>query len=182
MTSTPFYQSKTFSTLLAVMGIVTLALIIFSAGVFVGYQRADNSYRWGENYYRNFLGDKRPPPAMMDKNEFFNSHGLFGTIIQLDSTNIIDNPNKNGSNAEVGFPRSLVVKDRENMERIVVLSSETVIRRNRDSLTWTDLKLNDQIIVIGTPDSTGKIEAKLIRLGLPPPPPLDFIIPNTDRG
>ncbi len=144
-----FFQSRIFKAILCGIGALTILLIVFGAGVFVGAKKADFSCKWGENYHRNFAGPR---------GGFFNSfrnfpgkdlisgHGVFGQILKIDGT-------------------TLVIKEQnDNMEKIVLVKNNTVIERFRQTIKITDLKIDDQIIVIGAPNNNGQIEAKLIRI------------------
>lgn len=141
-------QSKTFRGILIGVGIVLAALLIFQAGVFVGYRKASFSYRWGENYHRNFGGPRGGFLRGPADNDFANPHGAFGKIIKLD------------------LP--LVTVQSQDAEKVVLITASTVIRRFRDTIQPADLKVDDSVVIVGSPNSAGQIEAKLIRI-LPPP-------------
>lgn len=121
------------------------------AGTMVGFRKADFSYRWGDNYHQNFAGPRGGFMSGFGQGDFVDSHGAFGQIIKIDGSTII----MNGA---------------DNVEKVIVTNSDTVIRSLRDNIKLTDLKVNDNIVVIGQPDNNGQIEAKLIRL-MPPLPP-----------
>ncbi len=131
---------------------IVLALI-FSIGVWVGGAKARFSYRWAESYHQNFggpregfFGDwrKLPPPG-----DFIEAHGVFGQIIKIDGL-------------------TLIIKGRDNVERIVSTNDSATINRSGATVKIGDLKVNDYIVVIGEPNDAGQIEAKFIRL-LPAP-------------
>jgi len=73
--------------IMGLAGFVVIVLI-FGVGIFVGEMKARFSYRWAENYHKNFggpsggfLGDwKMFPPD----NEFIESYGTFGQILKID--------------------------------------------------------------------------------------------------
>ena len=50
------------------------------------------------------------------------------------------------------------------MEKIVLVNDQTVIRRGRDNVKVSDLKVDNNLVVIGDPNEMGQIAAKLIRL------------------
>jgi hypothetical protein len=127
------------------------AVLIFGAGVFVGQMKAKFSYGWAENYHRNFggprggfIGDWRnrplPPPE-----DFVGGHGIFGPIIKIDGS-------------------TLTINGKNGVETVVLVSDQTGIRSPQGVLKIGDLKVDDQITVIGLPNSQGQIEAKLIRV------------------
>ena len=77
-----------------IIGLVGFAILIltFGVGVKVGVSKARYSYRWAENYHRNFgghqggfLGDLINFP----QGEFINAHGVFGSIIKIDGNTVI---------------------------------------------------------------------------------------------
>jgi len=56
-----------------------------------------------------------------------------------------------------------LVKETETIVRTVFLTEHTLIKRGRHSLN-NGLNVGDKVIIIGSPDGAGRIEAKLIRL------------------
>ena len=167
MTLKEFFQSKIFSVLLYSIGVVFVVLVIFTMGLLMGYHQASVSYRWGENYYRNFVGGPRGGMSReLDGNDFMNGHGLFGSILSITAINT----NANG----VTGGETLIVKGGDNIEKSVLVYPDTIISRNRDTVSMSDLQVNMNIVAIGAPNEQGQMDAKLIRI-LPPsfsfPPP-----------
>ena len=144
-----FFHSKVFVGIVTSVAAILVFSIIFSLGMAVGFHKARFSYQWGENYYRNFAEPSRGPMHDFGGRGMMNSHGLLGKVIKIE-------------------PGSLVIKDRENVEKVVLISDKTVITRFRETLKLSDLALDQDIVVIGSPDNLGNIEAKLIRV-LPSP-------------
>lgn len=133
------------------IGIVIVALLIFQAGIFVGYHKAGFSYRWGENYFRTFGKPRGGFMGMgMMENRFPSANGISGKIIK------------------VNLP-SIVIEEQANVERVAVITSGTIIRKFREEIKPQDLKVGDSVVVVGSPDNNAQIEAKLIRI-IPPPP------------
>jgi hypothetical protein len=129
---------------------IVLALV-FKVGMFVGEKKAQFSFRWAENYHRmfagpraGFLGNLRMPP-FPPFDEFIEGHGTFGEIIKIEGNN-------------------LVVKGRGNVEKVIVVTEKTVIKSGREDIKFSDLKIGDMIVIIGSPNEKGQIEAKLIRV------------------
>lgn len=147
-----FFKSKPLGVVIVAVGVLAVLFLVFLAGEAVESRKADFSYRWSENYYRNLVGPRPATPFdMMRGGDFMIGHGTAGSIIKIDN-NI------------------LTIKDeRDGSEKTVVVGSDTAIRRFRDTLKLSDLKVDNDIIVIGSPNSSGQIEAKLIRV-MPPPP------------
>ncbi len=153
-------QSKMFKGF--IIGIVTflVLIIVFQAGVFVGFKKANFSQRLGENYGRIFGNEKRS--AIRDgifKGMPFDNlpggHGAVGAVIKVSSSTI-------------------VVSEPNNIEKIVLLDTETIIRKAREEIQFEDIIIGDFVSIIGQANSLGEIEAKLVRV-MPPPP---FINPK----
>ncbi len=144
-----FFQSKSFKVALIALGALIVLLLVFKVGVFVGYKKANFSYRWGENYHRNFggpqggfFGDFR---RGFGDRDYINANGTFGSIIKIDNS-------------------TLVIKGKSDVEKTVLISEKTMISSRRESLNISDLKVDDRAVVIGSPNEQGQIEAKLIRV------------------
>ena len=134
--------------IIGLAGFVVIVLI-FSAGMFVGGTKARFSYRWAESYHKNFAGPRGgffgdwrtlPPPG-----DFIEGHGTFGEIIKIEGN-------------------TLIVKGRENIEKVILVSEKTVIKSGRKDIKISDLKIRDEAVIIGSPNEEGQIEANLIRL------------------
>ncbi len=143
------FQSKILKIIFFAIGALIILLLVFKTGVFVGYRKASFSYRWGENYHRNFAGPRGGffgnfRSGFGDK-DFIDAHGAFGSILKIDGNTII-------------------VKGGDGVEKIVIVAYDTVIRKGRENVKLSDLKFEDRVVIIGLPDSQGKIEAKLIRV------------------
>ncbi len=129
-----------------IFGIIIIALFIFQAGVFVGFHKASFDRDWGENYSRNFGFTHRG--GMMggfSPENFPNAHGAVGKIIKITLPNII-------------------VLDKDNTEKVVVINDDTEINKMHDVISKDQLALDDFVVVIGSPNSSGQIEAKFIRV------------------
>ena len=160
-----FFQSKIFKVALIVIGALVILLFVFKAGIFVGYKKANFSYRWGENYHRNFAGPrggffKDFKRELKDK-DFINAHGTFGSIIKIEpSINALATSSTLNGSGRI----TLVIKGKDDAEKTILVSDKTEIRSRRDTIKTGDLKIDDQIVIIGSPNEQGEIEAKLIRL------------------
>ena len=140
-----FTQSKLFQKILTLVGVFIVALIIFQAGVFMGYRKASFSYRFGDNYYRAF-GDRGPKPfrgSMMGA--FIESNGAVGKIISIN------------------LP-TFVLLGRDNIEKVILIKNDTQIRYLDASATSSDLKVDDFVVAFGSPNENSEIEAKLVRV------------------
>jgi len=151
-------KSKKFKIIVAIMGVILVALVSFATGITVGLHKAKFSNHFGENYEKNFMGPRpemgRPMGPMgaigekindFEGRGFRNAHGLAGTVIS-----VTDN--------------SLVIKDRDNKENAVAITDKTMLKSGRDDIKISDLKQNDNIVVMGQPSENGTINADLIRV------------------
>lgn len=149
-----FWQSTLFKGLILGISIFAILLIflllIFKLGMLVGFRKAGFSYKWGENYHRNFAGPRGGFFGDSFGKDFIEAYGTFGQIIKIDGS-------------------TLIVKGRENVEKIVLVKENTTIKHLRETIKLSDLKVDDYIVVIGEPNDKGQIEAKFIRV-MPPPP------------
>ncbi len=145
-----FVQSQWFKGLLSGIVLAVIMLLIFQAGVAVGYRKAMFKGRFGDTYSRAFGGKEGKFAVFLGDD--MNAHGAAGKIIS------------------VNFP-TFVIKDPEEVERVIRVESDTEIRRFRDTATTTDLVSDEFVVVIGEPNDDAEIVAKLIRIMPPPPRP-----------
>lgn len=153
-------KSKGFKIAALAVAFILVALLSFAGGIKIGSRKALYSSDWGRNYERNFMhppfqSDRFPreaPREFMDNmmrdfsgRDFRNGHGLVGTIIFISD-------------------KTIVVKDKDGKENTVAITDKTIIKMGPDSLNLGDLKQDDQIVVIGQPDSSGVVNADLIRV------------------
>ncbi|MFH0791757.1 MAG: hypothetical protein V1905_00890 [bacterium] len=133
--------------IIGLAGFVIL-ILVFGAGMKVGALKARYSYRWAENYHRNFAGPQGgffSDWGNSPRGEFINAHGVFGLIIKIDGDTII-------------------TKGKDDIEKTVLVSEDTLIQKGRETIKLSDLKPDEGIVIIGSPNEEGQIEAKLIRV------------------
>jgi len=136
----------------AVLTLIILVIFgfVFMVGVKLGQVKAGYYCSWLENYHRNFAGPRegffRKGPMMMFNQGFFESHGNFGEIIQINND-------------------SFVIKDlKNNVEKLIIINSNILIKKGYENLKFSDLKIGDRVVIIGSPNNQGQIEARLIRV------------------
>ena len=136
-------ESKISTNILIGLGIAIAAMLIFSAGIAVGFHKASFGRAWGDNYERNFgmMSGRR----IFDKDNFPNANGAIGKIIKIQLPTII-------------------VQDKDNIEKVILIKDDTKIQKMMLEVKTNDLSINDYVIVIGSPNTQGQIEAKLIRV------------------
>lgn len=146
-------QTKKFRIAAYALLVLFAVLIVFQAGVVVGYKKAVFSHGLGENYSRAF-GD---PDHDHD--------GFFGGI---PGDNMTSSHGAVGKIVRITLP-TIVVASNDNVEKVIHLSDDTNIRKFRTEIKNSDLVVGDFIVVLGEPNVNSQIEARLIRV-LPPPP------------
>ena len=150
MQTNNFWGSKTLGiVILSGTGVVIL-VFVFGLGVFVGTKRADFSFKWAEAYHQNFGGPQGGFLGDPTGREFTDANGVFGQIIKIDS-------------------QTLTIKGRDSVEKIVLVNDKTTISFQRQNKKLADLKIGENVVVIGEPNNNGQIEAELIRI-IPPMP------------
>lgn len=138
-------EGKVLLGILCALGGFIIALLIFSAGVRVGFHKASFGQAWGENYMQNF--GMMPPPGRefsIGRQYFPNAHGATGKIIKIELPNVL-------------------LQDRYDLEKIIKIDPDTKIQEGRFDVDANELKIDDFLVIIGAPNSNGVIEAKFIR-------------------
>lgn len=146
------YKSKVFRNAVIIIASLSVALAIFEGGIAVGYRKAAFSYRSGEGYYRMFFGSRegvsRNMMGFLGGDDMYGGHGANGKVVKTS-------------------PVSVVLSSPDNTERVVTISGNTIVRRFRDVASTSDIKVDDFIVVLGSPDDVGQVNAKFIRI-IPP--------------
>jgi len=143
-------NSKKFKIAAHIVAVLLIALVSFVSGMKVGLLKARFSYRFGAFYERNFMGPPPPGPlgfmgrGMMDRH-FRNAFGLAGKVISV-------------------AKNKLVIKDQDNKENTVTVNKETTIMEHHANIKFSDIKKNDEVVVMGKPSDKGVIKADLIRI------------------
>lgn len=143
-------RSKIFQLVVGIILVLIILLLTFQAGRFIGFRQAVFSSHLGDNYYRALAGPGQGQFNLKGPRGFWsddlpNSHGAVGQIIKI------------------SLP-TLIVTGPDNLEKVIKVENDTIVRRFRDSIKTTDLKVGDSIVVIGVADDSSQIVAKLIRL------------------
>lgn len=144
-----YIKSQSFRGIIIGIVIAVIVLLIFQAGVFVGYRKASFAYRFGDNYYQVFDNRAPSPLGFPLQDEFRASHGAVGEVISI------------------SLP-TLVVAGPDSVEKTVLITSDTLVRKFDGDVKPEDIKTGDFLVAIGDPNESSQIQAKLIRI-LPPP-------------
>jgi hypothetical protein len=149
----PIKQNDAAIKVIKIILVFIILISVFGLGMFIGETKARFAFRWFENYPKNFAGPKGgfvndwqklpfPPGDILE------AHGTFGKIIKI-----------NGAD--------FVIEGKDKIERIIKVSENTAIRsfRNMDSsLKLSDLKIGDYVMIIGSANEEGQIDAQFIRV------------------
>ncbi len=148
-------EPKKFKSVVYLCGALFIAFFVFQAGMVVGFHKASFRHDWDGNFSNNFGPMHRGGMMSGFPENFPNSHGAIGKIIKVE------------------LP-TLIIEDKDNVEKIVLITDNTLIRNMRLVATVNDLKVDSSVVVIGSPNAQGQIEAKLIRIL-----PLPIITPTS---
>ena len=146
-------ETDIWKTVIGALVVAFIVVVVFGGGVMVGFEKAHFSDKLDSNYYPNVLG--LPVPLPGKRVVMLNAHGVAGPVIRVTAD-------------------SLVVGDRDGAEKTVLVSGSTPIREDSNSVSISDIKVNDQVVVIGSPNDQGEVQAQFIRVmddTLPSPPP-----------
>jgi hypothetical protein len=147
-----FAKSKNTRRLILILVVVALMLLSFQVGAETGRRQVEFSGRMGDNYARMFEMHRGGPTdfgrGMMSRG-IPGGYGATGKVVSVAAN-------------------SIVVAGLDDTEKIVHVNSGTMIRELQNDATTSDIKVSDSVIVIGTPNTNGEIDARLIRI-LPAP-------------
>src|SRR5581483_7749423 len=143
--SKKFNPTTSISLIIMVMLIFVLLVSVFTLGIWIGQERARFSFRWAENYHRNFAGPAKGFFGDAPEREFLNSHGTFGSIISVTGS-------------------SFVVQDQHVVEKTITTSTQTTVRNATGTVAESSLKVGDWVVIIGSPNQQGQIDAKFVRV------------------
>lgn len=158
--------------------VLIIAFAIFQAGIFVGYYKAGFYGALGNNYYKPF-NERR------GGNDFGRA-GNFGNMMGNMMQNRDGIPGGHGAVGKIvsiNLP-NIVVASPDNIEKTVTISNDTLIRQFRNTISVTDLKVGENVIILGSPSDSngGIINARLIRLIPEPPADSAAGTPKTSSG
>lgn len=139
-------QSPVVRIIIFVLAGLIVIIAVFKMGMDAGYHRALYAAHMADNFQRTFvdphahsLFDQHLPPS---------GHGAFGEIVS------------------VTIP-TFVVADRTRIEQTIHVSSSTIIRKFTSDVPVDSLQPGENVVVLGSPNDQGQIDAQLIRI-IPP--------------
>lgn len=139
------HKSKTVRGVLVGVGVTILVLVIFQAGMVMGYHKARFAGAFGNNFERNFIGSRGGGMKMMFNGAMPSGYGAVGEIVSINLPQII-------------------VSGPDNIEKTVTVSTTTSIRRFRDEIQASELVAGEFVVILGNPNESGQIEANLVRI------------------
>jgi hypothetical protein len=95
---------------------------------------------------------------MMRGNNLPTAHGAFGTVLTTT------------------LP-TFIIEDKDGLEKSILILSSTIIKNISGNASSSSITPNNLIMVLGDPNASGQIEAKLIRIM-----PNDFTNGTNTRG
>ena len=159
-------ESKKTERLMTVILIIACVIIVFHTGEEFGYKKEQLMDNVSNGYYKTLgPGDvRRTGPFGYLFDDQTGTHGVSGKVISVTADKIL-------------------VEDNEGIEKTVLVDSNTTIKKQRATISESDIKPDDFMIVIGSPTTDGQVDAKIIRI-LPPPgsPPEDMDSASTTSG
>ncbi len=150
-------KSKAVKIVIGCICALVLILLVFQAGMFVGYRKAMFAGKMSDGYFKTFEGgmgglhggSNQGFPEMVNGSFFGRDlpggHGAAGKVIGVQ-------------------PLSILVADSNNVEKEVINATSTIVRKFREQVSFSDIKIGDSVVVIGSPNDKGQIEAKFIRV------------------
>lgn len=159
-----FFKTNLAPKIILILSILLVALLIFQAGVVVGYRKGVFSNNWNKNYTVRGIDDPHSFLApFMQRGDGLNPHGAVGEIISIN-------------------PPEIMIKGPGRAEEMVIVNQDTEIRNMRQIASTTDLGVGKFIVVIGSPNDKGEINASLIRIVPTPPPRPDMTATTTETN
>ena len=140
-----FLQSKMFKRILIGIGVLIILLLIFKAGEAVGHRRKGFFRHQAGDYYGRLGRPRWGFFSGIGSRDFSYSHGATGSIISVSGS-------------------TLTLQTKDNSQQAILLTKDTIIRQFRNTISVNDLKAGDQVVVIGSPNDAGEVEAKFIRV------------------
>ncbi len=147
----PISRRRPLVILAVVLGVLLIALASFALGFSAGIHKARFSYRFGENYERNFVNSKdrgmkdRMLREMDGKPPFRSGHGVAGEVLS-----IVD--------------RTIALRGPEGQENTVQVTDSTIYNKGKDQVNLEAVAIGDRIVVLGKPSDEGLVVADLIRV------------------
>lgn len=141
-------DSKKTRAILWIIGGFAVVLVVFGAGMVVGYRQGVFASHFGKDYLANFRGGVSmmadvlpggPPPL--------NQYGMAGTVLGVDPSSSV-----------------ISVEGPSGDEGWVVVNGGTMIREENRTISLRNVVPGNTIVVIGDPNGQGQVLARFIRI------------------
>ncbi len=139
-------QTAVYTTIFRIICYLFIILVVFWAGMLLGFRKANTAYHWG-GAYQGAFGRTSSSSAFQDMLgfDFTNGDGAAGEVVAIQGEH-------------------LVVKTRDGIEKGITCTDDTHIRYRRTDVAFADVHVGDQVVVFGEPDATGNLNARLVRI------------------
>ena len=155
-----FIRSRLFAGIALGVAIMLVLVCVFEAGVALGYHEAVFSSHWGANYEHNFGGSDMQGQMGLPDGHGPETFGAIGQIISVASS-------------------TMVVQNNDQQEEKVIFNGNTVIRNQENTIPASSLSSGTYVVVVGTPDNQGTIDASLIRVIPSPTSPVSIRVSSS---
>jgi hypothetical protein len=157
MTTNEFFTGARFNRIVIGLGGALAILVVFQAGLFIGYRKGLQSSNWETDIHRATDDPRSVFAPFIHDTDDASSHGAIGYIVSIHQP-------------------SFMIKGASQAERVVVIGPDTQIRNLHDIASTSDLVPGESVVVIGEPGTDSQLHATFIRIlpdqaGTPGSPP-----------
>lgn len=139
------YAQKPLRLGIYIIGTLFVLCATLQLGIFIGYHKASFARDWGDHYKKNF-GLERPESfGGMMGGRLPTSYGASGKVLTL------------------SLP-SFIIEDNDGTEKTILITNKTLIKVGMQNASSSAIIGDSFVVVLGSPNTSGQIEAKLIRV------------------
>lgn len=142
---TKYFQNPKIKITFAIIIFLAIILIAFECGAQYGFRKAIFVNSWNNNVRRGMHDPRFMFAPFSKRSDDARPNGIVGEIVSLQ------------------LP-SIMIKGKTTAEEVIMVDAKTTVHKMREEATTTDLKIGDNIVVIGKPNSEGQIIASFIRI------------------
>jgi len=137
--------SRGTSMVIAALAVLLVMILVFQSGYYIGYRKGIFSYEWNDAYFNDPIGPRSIFAPFINDTDDMNPNGAVGRIISIQLPLVL-------------------MRGGNNLEKLVSIGPDTIIRATRGMASTSDLRLGDKIVIIGIPTNDGRISASLIKI------------------
>lgn len=142
---TKYFHNPKIKITFAVIISLVIILIAFECGAQYGFRKALFVNSWNNNMFRGMHDPRFMFAPFSKRSDDARPNGIVGEIVSLQ------------------LP-AIMIKGKTTSEEVIIVDAKTTIHKMREQSTTTDLKIGDDIVVIGKPNPEGQILASFIRI------------------